>query len=524
MYKRQFYGQGNSYDEATFLAIDGSNNIYVTGGSEGSGTYYDYATVKYNSAGTQQWVQRYNGPGNNRDYPYALATDNSDNIYVSGESYGSGTNADYATIKYNSSGVQQWVQRYNGFGNGYDQAASISIDGSDNVYVTGISEGSGTDYDYATIKYSPAGVQVWVQRYNGPANSIDYANAIAIDGSGNVCVTGVSYGSGSSYDYLTIKYNSAGETLWTRRYNGPGNYTDGAFDIVADNAGNVYVTGRSYGSGTGKDWATIKYNADGVEQWVQRSNGAGSGEDGAYCLALDGLGNVYVTGYSYNSITKKDYVTIKYNPIGVEQWTQRYNGPENGDDEAYYIAVDILGNVYVTGQSYGSGTNFDYVTIKYNSAGNEQWIERYDGPGNREDKACCLAFDGMNNIYVTGKSFGANTSYDFATVKYLPSGAIEEGRTAFNLLQLFLNAEPNPFKTQTAIRYSLTNETDVSLLVYDISGKLVRTLVNEKKNLGVYSVNWDGTDEQGKKLSQGIYFYLLKTGEQTISKKILMLR
>ena len=113
------------------------------------------------------------------------------------------------------------------------------------MYVTGMSYGSGTAYDYATIKYNSSGDTMWVRRYNGPGNSDDEATAIAVDGSGNVYVTGYSDGSGTCYDYATIKYNSSGDTMWVRRYNGPGNSNDEANAIAVDGSGNVYVTGYS---------------------------------------------------------------------------------------------------------------------------------------------------------------------------------------------------------------------------------------------------------------------------------------
>ncbi|MGB2988690.1 MAG: SBBP repeat-containing protein, partial [Candidatus Zixiibacteriota bacterium] len=119
-----------------------------------------------------------------------------------------------------------WVRRYNGPGNSDDEAYAIAADGSGNVYVTGRSRGSGTLYDYATIKHYPDGDTAWVRRYNGPVNSHDEAYAIAVDGSGNVYVTGLSVGSGTLYDYATIQYYANGDTAWVRRYNGPGNDLD----------------------------------------------------------------------------------------------------------------------------------------------------------------------------------------------------------------------------------------------------------------------------------------------------------
>ena len=215
--------------------------------------------AQYNNAVDTAWVRRYNGPGNSEDYGRAIAVDGSGNLYVTGSSVGSGTGVDYATIKYDSYGDTAWVRRYNGPGNSMDYGYALVVDSSGNVYVTGYSVGSGTGNDYATIKYDSYGDTAWVRRYNGPGNSGDEAYAIAVDGSGNVYVTGYSLGSGTNYDYATIKYDSYGDTAWVRRYNGPpGNSNDFA-NGIALYGNSIYVTGGSNGSGTGSDYATLKY-------------------------------------------------------------------------------------------------------------------------------------------------------------------------------------------------------------------------------------------------------------------------
>jgi hypothetical protein len=85
-------------------------------------------------------------------------------------------------------------------------------------------------------------------------------------------------------------------------------------------------------------------------------------------MAADTVTNVYVTGYSPGTGTGDDYVTIRYSSAGVPLWTNRYNGPANGQDQPNALAVDAYGNVYVTGASSGSGTVIDFATLKYNSA------------------------------------------------------------------------------------------------------------------------------------------------------------
>jgi hypothetical protein len=341
----------------------------VTGESYSNETYYDYATIKYNSTGVQQWAARFNGYSGNNDFGKSLALDGSGNVYVTGKSVGTGTMFDYATVKYNSLGVQQWVSRYNGPGNYDDIAVSIVLDGAGNVYVTGYSRSgisTGTN-DYVTIKYNSSGVQQWVSKYNSAANDEDCAYSIAVDGSGNVYVTGESWGSGTYCDYATIKYNSSGIQQWVQRYNGPGNFWDEAFSIALDKSANVYVTGYSGGNGTSDDYATIKYNSSGVQQWVQRYNGPGNSWDDSRSIAVDSVGNAYVTGYSRSGQTAgtEDYATIKYNSSGIQQWVKRYNGSGNSYDYPQSIAVDASGNVCVTGAITVSGAYYDYATIKY---------------------------------------------------------------------------------------------------------------------------------------------------------------
>ncbi len=367
------------------------------------------------------WVRRYNGAENDIDEASAIAVDGSGNVYVTGYATGDGTYADYVTIKYYPNGDTAWLRKYNGLYNYEDYARCIALDRSGNVYVTGRSFGIGTYTDYATVKYYPNGDSAWVRRYNGSGDHYDYASAIALDSSGNVYVTGISDGGETYDDYATIKYYPNGDTAWVRRYRGIGNSFDKAKALAVDDHSNVYVTGHSYHMITNQcDYVTIKYYPNGDTAWVRRYDGL-YGADSASAIAVDGSGNVYVTGGSISFGGFFDYATIKYKPNGDTAWVRRYNGPENLGDYAFAITVDGSGNVYVAGYSMGSGTDFDYCTIKYDSSGNECWVRRYNSPDNLIDQATALAVDGSGSVYITG--FSQQTSgyynYDYATIKYV---------------------------------------------------------------------------------------------------------
>ena len=378
--------------------------------------------------GVQAWVQRYNGPTNGYHVAYAIAVDGSNNVIVTGisDNDSSQSNPDYLTIKYSGAGVPLWTNRYDGPGNDYDLACAVAVDSNNNVIVTGYSTNSTSGYDYATIKYSSAGEPLWTNRYDGPGNGYDYASSVAVDRSNNVIVAGTSASSSDvdypNLDYATIKYSSDGVPFWTNRYDGPQNYDDQACALVVDGSNNVIVTGFSTSTNDypyNSDYVTIKYSSDGVALWTNRYNGPGNDtDDMAFKVAVDGSNNVIVTGSSTASGSAEDCVTIKYSSAGVPLWTNRYNGG-GFNNRVCAMVIDGSDNVIVTG--YSTGLNlYDYATIKYSSTGVPLWTNRYDGPMNGHDYAFSVAVDRSNNVIVTGSSWGS--ADDYATIKYSSVG------------------------------------------------------------------------------------------------------
>ena len=139
----------------------------------------------------------------------------------------------------------------------------------------------------------------WVRLYNGPAGSADAGRRVAAVPDGNIVAGGWSRADNIRDDFYTAKYSAAdGAILWERRCNGPGNDQDDVRDLAVDANGDVFVTGYSVGAGgTAGDIYTAKYRgADGVILWEQRFNGPGNAGDVPYMLAVDGNGDVVVTG------------------------------------------------------------------------------------------------------------------------------------------------------------------------------------------------------------------------------------
>jgi hypothetical protein len=220
-----------------------------------------------------------------------------------------------------------------------------------------------------------------------------------------------------------------------------------------------------------------------AQEWVARYNGPDNDYDEASAIALDRTGNIYVTGMSAGLGTGGDYATVKYDVTGVEQWVVRYDGPSNSNDQSSAIALDGAGNVYVTGYCYCSGTWQDYATVKYDSAGVEQWVARYNGPGNDYDEASAIAVDGAGNVYVTGYSAGLGTDFDFATIKYSPTGVTENKLTMKKGNEI----------VATIFRGPLRLPEGKKCRVFDIVGRLVES---NKVQPGIYFVEVDGVVTQ----------------------------
>lgn len=387
--------------------------MYVGGYSAETSNDSNWAVVKYSSAGAQLWEARYGGAAGGFDALYDMKVNfNTGDVYATGKSVESGSvYSVYTTIKWNRNGVLQWVAHYNGY---QSTAWAIDIDSQGNSYVTGDSNESKTLI--ATVKYNSSGIQQWVARYSVGAAQSGYG--VVADALGNIYVTGwTDLTNYPDRHYVTIKYNSQGVEQWHQVYGG----TSEPSDIVLDGSGNVYVTGASLSGFYPHGYLTVKYNPAGGQLWAASYEGAGNGQDQAEDIAYDPVTNtVLVTGSSFDSPTTSSYVTIKYDVnLGGAIWTADYAGLANfGGGNA--IAVDGAGNIYVTGGSVESGIGYDYATVKYNRNGVQRWSVTYDG-GIGNDYGLAIAAANSGNIYVTGTSGttnGGTIGDEYATIKY----------------------------------------------------------------------------------------------------------
>ncbi len=361
------------------IDVDAAGNAFVAG-SGWTGSHVGFQTVKYSADGEEEWVETWcpSMYGANRAWPNDIAVDSQGNAIVGGlyiREYHSAFYL-YATLKYDTDGNLEWEQiccepTLHG-------VRAVALDGDDNIYVTG--EAHEYAGDYCTLKYNPAGGQQWVAGYEVGSYIDTEPTALAVDGQGNVYVTGHHNG-----DYASVKYSTDGDTLWAARY-ADGTATALALDSLAD----VYVTGTS-----GSDCVTLKYSTDGDSLWAaQYVGGSASG------IVVDSGGNACITGSN-----GADYLTIKYDTDGNEQWVVTYDGPAGGADGAQAITGDDQGNVYVTGNC---------STIKYSPEGKQLWVVQRSG----ED----IALDADGNVFVIRGDFVTTKLAQRTTIRVDMSG------------------------------------------------------------------------------------------------------
>jgi hypothetical protein len=407
-------GIPNGTNQAVKMALDTNGNNYVTGFSQNTNGGLGYATIKYAPNGNQLWVARYDSTNYPVAQPTGLALDHQSNTIVTGSA---------VTVKYDSNGNQLWALPYSG--------AGVAVDSSNNVCITGVAS------NYTTMKFTPTGTNLWSQTFTsaGPCG----AQTINIGPSDDIYVCGYEF-----YVYMrlshgvhatAIQYSPVGTQLWTSNTGlGSQGYAN-VEGAKVDNAGNFYFVLNYDNYSYGGQFLTYCYSSAGSFLFSANRPTANSGDVGRG-LALDSSNDVIVTGtiqdnFDYNSC----YGTYKMNTNGNYVWTNLYPTLPTTTNVATAIAVDQADAVYVTGYSPGTNSGNDIVTIKYDSNGNQIWLQCYNGPGNGDDEGNAIAVDANGNVYVAGYETTAAGGTEFVVIKYAPGPFLKKEANGSFLLQ-----------------------------------------------------------------------------------------
>jgi hypothetical protein len=390
------------------IAVDTNGNVFV-GGSYSSVTNYSFATVAYSNTGRPLWTNRYDIEAHSAQ-PSGLTVGRDGTVFVTGYTYvpaggGGGTDSKFATVAYSNNGVALWTNIFSE-GNGGGSAAAIAVGQSGTIFILG-----GSALGMTTLAYSSAGVPLWTNHYQGGALGTA-AIGLGVDDQENVFVAGYAGNDSKNNHYVAVAYSGAGVQLWTNEYISTLNVFERATAMAVDGNGNVFLTGFGYKTNGVPDCLTVACSRAGVPLWTNRY-GAGSDYFTTQAIAADTNGIVFVTGYCWGNSDFYDCATVAYSAAGSALWTNHHFSfyPNNDIPPRLAAVADNRGHVVVTG--YG-GTDY-YATMWYDStSGTALWTNRYNGPSYGIQQAKGLAVDVAGNVFVTATSPEGMTTIKYA--------------------------------------------------------------------------------------------------------------
>ena len=503
-----------------------------------------------------EWLKIYDGIGNGNDFVNDMKIDKDYNIYLAGRSEGLDGTPDFTIVKYSNTGDSLLNIRFISSQSAWDEANSIAVDSSENIYAIGSSSFGQSSFYTVFFKYSTTGNILWSKNYFYNPESVSEGIKVVLDHQENPVIGYLKYQQHSSV-YFT-KYTSNGDSLWTTIIN------DDTSDyqlnyLLADTLGNVYATlTQSYYSGgdvpetkiillklnhngsiiwfkstqgdaprklvfdnalnvlleTHGDGRILKFAQNGDSLWNYESNGLLTD------ITIDKDNNILVSGYT-GGIGSFDYMINKISPEGSEIWSKTFNSDEGLRDFASSIAVDEENNVYVTGSSNDMFSQGLCYTLKYNPVGELKWKLRFDAPHSIFENPHSIFIDDSNNVIIGGDFTDSTNGANFFAMKIKQKLGTGIQQSNNNLpSQYFLSQNfPNPFNPITQIEFSIPKSGIVKLEIFDVLGRKVKELLNQDLSLGSYTVNFDASN-----LSSGIYYYRLSTKEFIQMKKAVLLK
>ena len=470
----------------------------------------DFTVVSLTPIGDERWIYKYNGPGNDFDEGFSVVQGLDNNIYTAGYTTATSTGFLYLTvISLDTTGTERWV---------YQDTTSPTVlpltieramviyglDGS--IYAMG---------HHLIVSLTSAGNINWIYQ---PANMSFLSLIQGADG--NLYATGYSYPGGQDA-FMIVSISPSGAERWHYQYDSGGNYDMGKA-IVQGLDGNIYAAG-CLGSSDNKNFVVISVDTLGVYRWIY-SHDTGS-EDIAYAITYGSNNNIYVGGL-LGSPYASDWAVVSLTPSGAENWIHSYNGPANADDWANAICYGTDGNIYTTGWSETTTDIPNFTIISNSDSGVENWVYR-DSPG----WGWSIVYGSDNNIYSAGEGADIITGYGFVVISIRTVG-IEENRNKRQEARYKLEVYPNPFRNAVSIKFQIPNLNDqtnsksqISLKIYDATGRVVKNLSFHPASFIIHnSVEWDGTDNSGRRLPAGIYFVRFEAGNYKQTEKVILLK
>jgi hypothetical protein len=460
-FERTYGGTGNDEGRSAQQTFDGGYVIAGYTRSFGAGGE-DVYLVKTDAHGDTLWTRVFGGTGDDRGYSVWQTSDSGYVIAGATSSFGAGY-SDIYLIKTDVNGDTTWTRTFGGSQRDWGYSVQQTTDGG--YIVTGYTGSGAGGPDVYLIKTDADGDTLWTRVFGGASADQGYSVQQTADGgyivAGNTCSFGV-----LRNDLYLVKTDANGDTIWTRvviNYD----YSEGySVQQTADNGYIVAGYWQSAGGAPGFVYL-VKTDANGDTLWTRGCGGAWGMSvrqtiDGGYITA----GGTYPSGARTD-----DVYLVRADANGDTLWTRTY-----GDDSAD------------CGYSVQQVTDGGYVIAGYTTS----------------------VLTGHSDVYLIKTDSLGNVAVSVAEPKASPTRAPG----------LSLSCEPNPFRTKTAISLQPTANSPAELVVFDVSGRCVRTLAVDRTSNAV----WDGTDGLGQPLPSGAYFMRLDAGGQHAAARVVLQR
>jgi hypothetical protein len=462
----------------------------------------------YAQAPDTLWTKTYGGIYEDEGYMVRETRDQGYIIVGETFSFGPGTplHSNVYLIKTDIDGNIMWTKTYGDTADDWGYSVQETTD--EGYIITGYTKSFGAgNADVYLIKTDAFGNTILTKTYGGSEDDIGYSVQETTDGYYIIAGSTKSFGAGD-YDVYIIKADLDGDTVWTRTYGGTDK--DCAYSIQEAVHDCYVITGvtASFGAG-GDDFYFIKMKEVGDTLWTKAfgreendmSYYVQETSDSGYVIA--GTGNWGFIGY--------EMVYMKLDFDGDTVW--RFCNGSLNDDCAYAVQETSQGGYVVIGNF-----SYDVYLIRTDPDGYAIWSDMYGG---RYEECGFSVQETIDQGYIIAgrtNSFGAGL-WDVYLIKTGPDPLGIEEKTSVKQTPMSLEVSPNPARKEFNIKYTLTKKTDLVAVLYDVTGRLIATFIDENQYAGIYCKVFDVSD-----LPQGIYFLRLNNGSLSDTKKITLIR
>jgi len=496
------YG-GNDDDEGYSVKQTPDGGYIIAGHTKSFGAgLKDVYLIKTDSLGTQQWTKTFGGAQD--DEGYSVQQTNDGGFIIGGVTSSSGAGSrDVWLIKTDASGNLSWQKTHGGMSSDGAWYVQKTSDGGYILAGWTFSYGPGYIGNAWLVKTDSSGNQQWHQYFGG--DDADRAYSVQQTSDGGFILTGYtdSFGAGL-YDMLLIKTDSLGNSEWLKTFGGSGRDYGNSVQQTTD--GGFIITGYtlSYGAG-GDDVWLVKTDINGNEEWNKTFGGTSS--DVGFCIKQTSDGGYIITGHTLSfGAGVHDVWLIKLDSIIPVELVSFSGNVSNGKVELAWITASEINNM---------GFEVERTSLQTSQCP-DCWVRIgfVEGIGSTLEYTYYSFID--ENVMPETYYYRLKQIDFQGTIEY--SNKIEI-KVSYKPIYSLSQNYPNPFNPSTTINYSIKENGNVQLKVYDLLGREVAILVNEEKPAGSHTVEFNGDN-----LAGGIYFYRLATENFISTKKLILLK